>query len=400
MRRSALRLLLGLSATALFFVLVQVVRPEPTQAVAIETGVKATAGPGLPWPASREAAVTIGGLGGIRAYSRQVPVPIASLAKIMTAYVVLRDHPLISGAAGPAIVITRAQAAAYRPDLAASESVVKVQAGESLTERQALEALLLPSADNAADILAQWDAGGIRAFVARMNAQARSFGMSQTHYTDPSGLAPATVSTARDQLILVRKAMAIPAFASIVAMPAAKLPVAGTVENFDYDVGHNGVIGVKTGSDAAALGCWAFAALRSVDGTTRVVYGDVLGVPATRQGLVEPALAAGVAIASAVPKTVRPTTVLPAGSTVGQLTAPWRKDPVPIVTSRALTGLAVSGTPIKLRFDLRRLTSDAVRRGEQIGMLSASGIIGTNSTGLLIARSAAGPSMTWRLSRL
>lgn len=398
--RNALRLLLGLFATALFFVLVQVVRPVPTQAIAVESGVRATAGPALPWPASREAAVTIGGLDGIRTYGRQVPVPIASLAKIMTAYVVLRDHPLASGAAGPAIVITKTQAAAYGPDLAASESVVKVKAGESLTERQALEALLVPSADNAADILAQWDAGGIRAFVARMNAQARRAGMSQTHYTDPSGLAPTTVSTARDQLVLVRKAMAIPAFASIVAMPAATLPVAGTVENFDYDVGHNGVIGVKTGSDAAALGCWAFAALRSVEGATRVVYGTVLGVPATRHGLVEPALAAGLAIASAAPSTVRPTTVLPAGSVVGQLTAPWLKVPVPIVTSRALTGLTMSGTFITFHSDLRRLISDAVRRGEQIGMLSTSGIIGTNSTSFLVARSAAGPSMTWRLGRL
>jgi serine-type D-Ala-D-Ala carboxypeptidase (penicillin-binding protein 5/6) len=400
MRRSALWLLLVLSVTAVFFVVVQVARPEPTQAVTVESGVKTTAGPGISWPVSREAAVSIRGLGWTQTYGRQVPVPIASVAKIMTAYLVLRAHPLASGAAGPAIKITKAQAAAYRPDLAASESVVKVKAGESLTERQALEALLLPSADNVADILAQWDAGGIRAFVTRMNAQAREFGMSQTDYTDPSGLASTTVSTARDQLILTGKAMAIPAFASIVAMPTATLPVAGTVRNFDYDVGRGGVIGIKTGSDSAALGCWAFADQRIVGGVIRVVYGTVLGVPATREGLVEPALAAGIAIASAVPRTVRQVTVLPAGSVIGQVTAPWRASPVPIVTSRALTGLTVSGAPVKFRFDTRRLTSDSVSRGEQIGTLSASGIIGTNSTRLVIARSAAGPSMTWRVSRL
>jgi D-alanyl-D-alanine carboxypeptidase (penicillin-binding protein 5/6) len=196
------------------------------------------------------------------------------------------------------------------------------------------------------------------------------------------------------------KTMAIHAFASIVAMPAATLPVAGTVENFDYAVGHDGVIGVKTGSDSAALGCWTFAAQRTVDGAIRVVYGTVLGVPATRQGLVEPALAAGTALASAVPGTVRLMTVLPAGSVVGELTAPWREEPVPIVTTRALTGLVMSGTRIAFRPGLRRLAGSAIRRGEQIGTLTASGITGTSSTGLAAARSAAGPSITWRLSRL
>ena len=66
-------------------------------------------------------------------------------------------------------------------------------------------------------------------------------------------------------------------------MPAATFPVGGTVQNYDYDVGHDGIIGVKTGSDAAALGCWAFAATRSVAGTTQTVYGVVLGIPAHAQ---------------------------------------------------------------------------------------------------------------------
>jgi serine-type D-Ala-D-Ala carboxypeptidase (penicillin-binding protein 5/6) len=344
--------------------------------------------------------MAVEGVAGIGTHGSQVPVPIASLAKIMTAYVVLRDHPLADGTAGPVIVISKAQAAAYRPEAAASDSVVKVKAGEGLTELQALEALLIPSADNIAGILAQWDGGSVSAFVDKMNLEARTLGMSQTHYTDPSGLAPATVSTARDQVVLAMKAMAIPTFASVVAMPAATLPVAGTVENFDYDVGHDGVIGVKTGSDSAALGCWTFAARRRVDGASRVVYGTVLGIPATRQGLVEPALAAGRALAGAVPEAVRVSTVLPAGSVVGELTAPWRKEPVPIVTTRALTGVVMSGTRIALHSDLRRLAGASVRRGELVGMLSANGIAGTSSTGLAAASSAAGPGVAWRLSRL
>ena len=54
------------------------------------------------------------------------------------------------------------------------ESVVPIAAGEQLTERQALQALLLPSANNIAAVLARWDAGSTDGFVARMNATARS----------------------------------------------------------------------------------------------------------------------------------------------------------------------------------------------------------------------------------
>ncbi len=89
-----------------------------------------------------------------------------------------------------------------------------IEAGEQLTERQALQALLLPSANNIAAVLAQWDAGSASRFVARMNATARSLGMTHTRYTDPSGYDDATVSTAADQVRIVDRAMRLPVFAA------------------------------------------------------------------------------------------------------------------------------------------------------------------------------------------
>ena len=109
-----------------------------------------------------------------------------------------------------------------------------VAAGEQLTERQALQALLLPSANNIAAVLARWDAGSEDRFVARMNATARSLGMTHTRYTDPSGYDDATVSTAADQVRIVDRAMRLPVFARIVATPSATLPVAGTVHNTEH----------------------------------------------------------------------------------------------------------------------------------------------------------------------
>src|SRR5207253_8066956 len=107
---------------------------------------------------------------------RQPAVPIASLAKIMTADIVLRGRPLPAAGPGPVITVTAADAAAYASDERQGQSVVQVAAGEKLTERQALEAMLIPSVNNIASLLARWDASSEAAFVAKMNTSARQLG--------------------------------------------------------------------------------------------------------------------------------------------------------------------------------------------------------------------------------
>jgi D-alanyl-D-alanine carboxypeptidase (penicillin-binding protein 5/6) len=210
--------------------------------------------PNAAWPAYGQAAAQIGPLR-VHAGPNQHAAPIASLAKVMTAV---------------------ADAGRRRQQ---EESVVSVAAGEQLTELQALQALLLPSANNIAAVLARWDSGSASRFVAEMNATARSLRMTHTRYTDPSGYDGATVSTAADQLRLVDRAMRLPVFASIVAMPTATLPVAGTVHNTNTLLGQDGFVGVKTGSTAAAGGCFAFRAIRWIDGKRTTVTGVVLGQP-------------------------------------------------------------------------------------------------------------------------
>jgi serine-type D-Ala-D-Ala carboxypeptidase (penicillin-binding protein 5/6) len=235
--------------------------------------------PSSVWPGDGQAAFVRGGQSQIQAGPNQHAAPIASVAKVMTAYLVLRDHPLRPGEEGPTITLTEADVADTDRRRRQEESVVSVAAGERLTEHQALEALLLPSANNIAAVLARWDAGSVEAFVARMNAAARSLGMTRTHYTDPSGYDDATVSTAADQVRIVDRAMRLPVFARIVATPSATLPVAGTVRNTNTLLGHAGFVGVKTGSDDAAGGCFAFRAIRWIDGKRTTITGVVLGQP-------------------------------------------------------------------------------------------------------------------------
>ena len=196
----------------------------------------------------------------------------------MTADSVLRDHPLQLGQDGPAITLTDADVADTDRRAGHDESVVSVAAGEQLTDRQALQAVLVPSANNIAAVLARWDAGSADRFVARMNAAVRALGMSRTRYTDPSGFDDTTVSTALDQVhIIVKDAPA--GFREHRGTPSVTLPVAGTVHNTNTVLRHAGFVGVKTGSDAAAGGCFAFRAIRWIDGKQTTITGVVLGQP-------------------------------------------------------------------------------------------------------------------------
>jgi serine-type D-Ala-D-Ala carboxypeptidase (penicillin-binding protein 5/6) len=286
------------------------------------------------WPADGQAAVQVGA-SRVQAGPNQHAAAIASLAKVMTAYLVLRDHPLEAGEDGPAIAITDADVADTERRAGRNESLVPVAAGEQLTELQALQALLLPSANNIAAVLARWDAGSADRFVARMNAAARSLGMTHTRYTDPSGYDDSTVSTAADQVRVVDRAMSLPAFASIVATPSATLPVAGTVHNTDRLLGYDGFVGIKTGSDDAAGGCFAFRAIRSVDGKRTTITGVVLGQPGRDQ------IAAGLTAAVAMVDRISGQRVVPdlqqrtpgAGRPPLRLRAPRRAD-VNAITTR------------------------------------------------------------------
>jgi len=257
----------------------------------------------LVWPSEGQAAVAVEGLGTLGVSGGETPVPIASVAKVMTAYLVLRDHPLEPGEEGFEIEIGSADVEDLNRRIALNQSVVAVEAGEVLSERQALEALLLPSANNVAALLAIHEAGSVEAFVDEMNDAAAELGMGRTQYTDPSGFEDTTVSTATDQLKLARAVMADATFAEIVAMPSTVLPVAGEVANFNQLVGHDGFVGIKTGSDQAAGGCLLFAKRIEVDGRTLTVLGAVLG---QREGdFIQAALAGANRLAASVTVAVR-----------------------------------------------------------------------------------------------
>jgi D-alanyl-D-alanine carboxypeptidase (penicillin-binding protein 5/6) len=356
--------------------------------------------PGKPfkpaWPSEGEATVGVEGVGSLGSTGGQEPVPIASVAKVMTAYLTLKQFPLAPGEQGFRVRISQAQVDEWHRRLALDQSTVAVRKGEVLSERQLLEALMLPSANNIAALLAVHNSGSIEAFVGQMNATAKELGMSQTHYTDPSGFEEATVSTARDQVKLARVAMRDPVFAEIVAMPTTVLPVAGLVANYNGLVGQDGYVGIKTGSDSAAGGCLLFAKRMTVDGKTFTVLGAIFG---QREGeLVSAALAGADALAGSVADAVKNRVVVPAGTTVMTVeNADGSK--VKIKTRRPLREIGWPGKKVTVHLSIgdARRSADA---GERWGTLMLHGPTGTVRTPVVAAKSLGEPSLGWRLGHL
>jgi serine-type D-Ala-D-Ala carboxypeptidase (penicillin-binding protein 5/6) len=228
------------------------------------------------WPLRGQGAYVLGD-GRPAVSPHQRPVPIASVAKVMTAYVVLEHYPLRAGESGRRFVVGQRDVVETERRRRGGESVVAVRAGEQLTERDALMAILLPSANNVAVLVARQVSGSVASFVAEMNRTARELGMSRTTYTDPSGYDDGTVSTALDQLRLARVVAKDETLAAMMATRTYSLPVAGQVTNTNALLGHDGFVGMKTGSDQAAGGCLMFRAVWPTASGNRSVIGVVLG---------------------------------------------------------------------------------------------------------------------------
>jgi D-alanyl-D-alanine carboxypeptidase (penicillin-binding protein 5/6) len=228
------------------------------------------------WPRVGQGAYVLGN-GQPAVSPHEQPAPIASLAKVMTAYLILKHYPLDAGETGRSFVVTAADVADTETRRREGQSIIDVRAGEVLTERDALMAILLPSANNIAVLVARQIDGSVPSFVAEMNRTAHALGMSHTTYTDPSGYDAGTVSTALDQLRLARLVAEDGTLADMMATPSYWLPVTGRVTNTDTLLGHDGFLGMKTGSDDAAGGCFMFRSLRHTTAGNVTLIGVVLG---------------------------------------------------------------------------------------------------------------------------
>ncbi|MEU1850498.1 D-alanyl-D-alanine carboxypeptidase [Streptomyces sp. NPDC019990] len=381
---------------------VQSVRPLPTPTLELTAEDSYTFEGGkvdIPWPAKGQAALDVQGIGTFGSSGEQKPVPIASVAKVMTAYVILRDHPLKSGEDGPKIEID--QAAEDQSD-AGQESTVDVTKGDKISEREAVESILIASANNVARLLARWDAGSEKSFVRKMNDAAKDLGMKNTEYTDPSGLNNTTVSTAVDQVKLAKAAMQQqPVFREVATMMSYVDYKGRKHDNWNRLVGYNDVTGIKTGTTTSALGNLVFSARKDVDGETRRIVGAVVRQPAggPDNTILGAALHEGDKLIRAAQGALKSATILKKGDVVG-----YADDGLggrtPVVVTEDVTAVGWAGLSVKLTFAPDDMPHEA-EAGTKVGTLTVGD--GTSSAvkvPVALQKDLVEPGFTDKLTRL
>jgi D-alanyl-D-alanine carboxypeptidase (penicillin-binding protein 5/6) len=201
-------------------------------------------------------------------------MPIASLTKTMTAYVVLKT-------AKPTDVVTIAPAdVAYAED--GGGTTADLRPGDRLTVGELLYGLMLPSGADAAHALARTYGPGVDGFVAKMNATARELGMNDTRYVNADGLPMPGgdgYSTARDQAVLAAKALRLPLIEQAAGTRYHSLDATDDHGSYSWRNTNRllrtpGAIGLKTGFTRAAGFCLAFAGERDGHRIVGVLLGE------------------------------------------------------------------------------------------------------------------------------
>jgi D-alanyl-D-alanine carboxypeptidase (penicillin-binding protein 5/6) len=390
--RIALFTALGVAAAMIAYVVLAAVAPLPAAADAAPASTvirPAAVQPAFPsWGSS---AVGLVGRNGLLVENGSMQsAPIASMTKTITALVLLDKHPIPKGSEGPTITFTDADVDILHQVWAEDGSWAPVQAGEQLTEKQAITAMLLPSANNYAISLAIWVFGSVDAFLGYANSWLSSHGLTGTHVTDPSGLDPGSVSSPSDLVGIGKLVIADPVLAGIVDTPTADLPGAGTVKNSNQLLGHDGIDGIKTGWTDQAGHCLLFAASVTVHGHPLELVGVVTGAPDyTNLWSDVPVLL------KSVEDGFHEVTVGASKTSYGTYRSVWG-DTATLRSERAGGIFVFSDAPI--RITVRSSSVRVARPGDDVGTVSFSGAGQSFSSTLTVSRAVEDPGLGWRLT--
>ncbi|MEU4728125.1 hypothetical protein, partial [Streptomyces sp. NPDC023588] len=358
---------------AIILGIVQLVRPLPEPKLVMTQKSSYTfdgSKPELPWPSEGQAYMAAAGLGTIGQSGEQKPVPIASVTKSMTAYIILRDHPVKKGEQGQMIEIDKtAEAEGKKNDSVNNESTLDtVKEGEKISEYDAIAALMIPSANNIARLLARWDSGSQEAFVKKMNDTAKELGMTNTTYTDPSGLDATTVSTAEDQVKLGLKLVEIETLLDITKKPSWTDPSGKSWRNWNGLVPYNDSLGIKTGTTTKAGGNLLFAAQKKIGNTNQLIVGAVLGQH--KSPIIDTVLAASKQLMIATQKSLEGATVVQKGSVVGYVDD-GLGGRTPVVATADVQAVGWASLTVKLKLaDGGGAVPQSAKAGTEIGVLT------------------------------
>ncbi|KOG36990.1 D-alanyl-D-alanine carboxypeptidase, partial [Streptomyces resistomycificus] len=385
---------------AVVFAIAQAVRPLPAPTLTLTAedsytfdGSKAN----LPWPSTGQGWMDVNGIGTMGDFGKQTPVAIGSVAKAMTAYVVLQDHPLKSGSEGPNVPVdaTAEKEGGYNEDGESTLNTVKE--GDNLTLRQAIAAIMIPSANNIARLLARWDADSEAAFIKKMNAAAKDLGMKNTTYTDASGLKETTVSTAEDQVKLGNELVKMPGLMEITSMGQWIDPSGQKWYNYNYLVPYDGAIGIKTGTTTAAGGNLLFAARKEVGGETVTLVGAILGQH--KSPIIKTVNDVSKVAMLAAQDEMTSAKILKKGDVVGYVDD-GLGGRTPVVVTKDVTAVGWAGFKVKLSFASDEVPHTA-KAGAKVGTLTVGdGSGGAVKVPVALQKDLVEPGLQDKLTRL
>ena len=370
--------------------LINYIRPLPQPVATVSVSVPSgKSQPALSWPGSGQAAVAATGYGLLEISGSQTPIATASIAKVITALCVLQKAPLTLGQSGPTYTISAHDVATYQSYVDVYGSVLPVEQGQTFTEYQALQALMVPSANNVADSLAEWVFGSQNAYADYATRFLQQHGLNQTHIgSDASGFDPSTTSTASDLAQLGLLALQNPVLMAIAGQHTASFPIVGTVANYDTILGQNGITGLKTGNNDQDPGAFLFTARSQIGGKSVLLSGAVMGLTD-----LDSALQATVQLNASLPRGFELVNVVSKDQTVGSFKTSWGASS-PIVTNSTIELIRWKASPVLLDHTL-----DTHTRTGKVGTLKAEASPITAHTDLELQHAVAGPSFWWRLTR-
>lgn len=386
------------------FAIVQVMRPLPEPSLELTAKPTYTFEGGetkLSWPGQGQSAVMIDGVGSLGSEGAQKSAPIASVAKVMTAHVILQEHPLKGDEEGETITVDqKAEDESKRPD----ESTAPLAKGQRLSQRQMLQLLMIPSGNNAARLLARWDAGSEDAFIDKMNEAAKELGMTGSTYTDPSGLEKTTVSTATDQLKLARAVMRNEVFRKIVDMPETEIEgIDGKIYNNNNLLLQPGVSGIKTGSSTPAGGNLLWSANTKVDGKVLWIYGAVMGQQAGTGRVydsLELSLQKSLKLIKDAQEAPTSATVVKKGDVVGYVDNGFGGQ-TPVIATKNLKAVGWSGLEVELKVtDNGEGIDHAAKAGSEVGMVTVGTGTGKVTAPVVLQSDLTEPAFGDKLARI
>lgn len=319
------------------------------------------------------------------------PMPMASISKLITAMVILNSKPLGASGTGPTITWSKDDHALYDKYYLLNATIAAMPTNSTMSEHDALETMLVVSACNYAEAMADWAFGSNAGFVSAAKRWLKANGLTGTTMIEPTGVDARNTSTPSDLIAIGKLAMANPAIAAIVAKTSLDVPSLVGMPNTNDLLGTDGIDGIKTGTLVPGGSDLLFSAVVPVGTATPLTVTGVMLGGESRASVDSDVRALITSLTSGFHNDQLGTE----GDVVGSYSTPWGAKATMVLGKSAST-FTWSNTPITSTMTTTTLKTGA--NGEKVG--SVTWVAGKTkvTVPVILKGKIRGPSNWWRLT--